>query len=99
MRYSDSRALILSFIILFIILLGYSTTRRGEVIIAAGKIIIHRETPVFRDIITGELATSNVVWNTSLTFSTAPFPHTDELRLAIIATDIKSRFTELKVLP
>jgi nitrogen fixation/metabolism regulation signal transduction histidine kinase len=35
---------------------------------------------------------------TSLDFATAPFPNTDELRVAFVATKINERFTELRVL-
>jgi hypothetical protein len=58
---------------------------------------VKRASPIYKDIITGDLATSDVVWNTSLSFSAAPFPNTDELRLAFVASGIKPRFTELKV--
>jgi hypothetical protein len=50
----------------------------------------------YDEIITGELASSDIVWNTSLSFTTSPFKN-DRLRLAFIATNIKARFTELKV--
>jgi hypothetical protein len=60
---------------------------------------VQRASPNYHGIITGELASSSVVWNTSLSFTTAPFTHDNELRLAFIANKIKNRFTELKVLP
>jgi hypothetical protein len=35
---------------------------------------------------------------TSLDFAPAPFPNTNELRVAFVATNINERFTELRVL-
>jgi hypothetical protein len=58
---------------------------------------VQRANPNYHGIITGKLASSSVVWNTSLSFTTAPFTHDNELRLAFVANNIKNRFTELKV--